>query len=279
MAYIDCEDSKEFYNPPTYKKLSKEERNELLVLAQKGDDEAKSKLFLSDYSLIVDTAKNFFAYNTNGNDLLQFAIEGYLKAIYSFDFSKDNMFSTYAVVCIKNNMRRNIQYDKLPLSIPSNLKSFLIQIHTIILEKGENPETMEYIYKKFDYSKNLINRLASLRKPVLFIDEQLKDSHEDNMAIGFELSDDFNLEEYALNNIQKEDIMEALNNLENERQKIILMYRYGFYNNKIYTCKELSKIFGVSLSRITQIENAGKDNLRKSFLINKYKENYNTKGI
>ena len=58
-------------------------------------------------------------------------------------------------------------------------------------------------------------------------------------------------------------------NILTEREKQIIIKRYGLYNTKIYTQKEIAKEFNISRSYVSRIEKRALTKILREFIRNK----------
>ena len=84
---------------------------ELIRLAQDGDDNARSTLVTENSGLIWAVARRFIGRGTETEDLYQLGCLGFLKAIEGFDLAYGTQFSTYAVPKISGEIRRFLRDD------------------------------------------------------------------------------------------------------------------------------------------------------------------------
>lgn len=80
---------------------TKLERSDYL-LRQPKSEEVLNELIALNFGLLKAQLNKFYLYDDP--DALSFAYEALLKAINTFDVSKNNKFSTYATVCIYNRL-------------------------------------------------------------------------------------------------------------------------------------------------------------------------------
>ena len=98
------------------KKLPKEEVYDLLAKTSQGDIDARKKLIEHNIRLVIYQVNGRF--NTveyDKSELVSIGILGLVKAVDTFDLSKKNEFSTYAIRCIDNEILmflRKIKKDK-----------------------------------------------------------------------------------------------------------------------------------------------------------------------
>ena len=83
----------------------------LLELSQKGDKEATEELFRLNGGLVNSIAVKFCGRGTDIEDLIELGNIGLLKAIRTFDVSRNCAFSTYAVPLIFGEIRRFLRDD------------------------------------------------------------------------------------------------------------------------------------------------------------------------
>ena len=93
-------------------------KNKELIMSAQGDDEkaalaATEELILVNMGLVRSIALRFRDRGTEGEDLIQIGTIGMIKAIRSFDLSRETTFSTYAVPLIIGEIRRHLRDDGL----------------------------------------------------------------------------------------------------------------------------------------------------------------------
>lgn len=91
--------------------LSVEETENLINLAQNGDNEAKEKLINSNYPLIKSIVRRFVGRGVEYDDLYQLGSLGFTKAINNFSTKFKVKFSTYAVPMIAGEIKRFLRDD------------------------------------------------------------------------------------------------------------------------------------------------------------------------
>ncbi|MDU1911616.1 sigma-70 family RNA polymerase sigma factor [Fusobacterium sp.] len=77
---------------------------ELIYRARKGNEEAANRIFKEYNNLILLTAKKYFFYGADHDDVIQEASIGLIKAIHSFCEGKNASFKTFAFLCIKRQL-------------------------------------------------------------------------------------------------------------------------------------------------------------------------------
>lgn len=75
-----------------------------VILAKNGDEEAMEKVFLKYRGYILKNSKTFFIKGGDIDDLLQEGYIGLMKAVKSFDETREVCFSTFANLCIKRQI-------------------------------------------------------------------------------------------------------------------------------------------------------------------------------
>lgn len=90
---------------------SYEENVALVRLAQRGDPEAKERIFLKNQPLIYHLASRFAERGVDIHELVDVGTLGLVKAMNTFDTERGVMFSTYAVPLIFGEMRRFLRDD------------------------------------------------------------------------------------------------------------------------------------------------------------------------
>ncbi|SHE50705.1 RNA polymerase sporulation-specific sigma factor [Desulforamulus putei DSM 12395] len=84
--------------------LTPQEERELLMKMARGDKLAKTILIERNLRLVAKIANKLKDNGVDKQDLFQCGVVGLIKAVESFDMARSRKFSTYAGVCIQNEM-------------------------------------------------------------------------------------------------------------------------------------------------------------------------------
>ncbi|WP_317367339.1 FliA/WhiG family RNA polymerase sigma factor [uncultured Tyzzerella sp.] len=199
-------------------------------------------------------------------DLIGYGIFGLIDAIEKFDYKKGYKFETYASLRIRGEIIDNIRkLDWIPRSLRQKNKIIEDAIEKFELQNGDKPTEEELskildmpIENVKDYLKNYsLYNLVSL-------DGYLEQNHEKPVDSLIE-NEKYLPEKVLQKNEEKKILIEAINSLTEKQKQVITLYYY-----EELTLKEISKILGVSESRVSQIHS----NCMK-ILKNKLGKNYN----
>jgi RNA polymerase primary sigma factor len=235
--------------------LSSAERKRLMDIALDGAL-ARQELTQANLRLVVSVAKKYIGHQLSFLDLVQEGNLGLMRAVDKFDWRKGNRFSTYATWWIRQAVSRSLAEHGRLIRLPVHLGEMIGQVRRTMqqLEQAlERPPTHEELADALGISVRKVKRLltaavtpVSLEHPVgpdgdTFVGEMLSDEREDGPL------------EVATQNLLYRDIHAALEVLpERERQVIIL--RYGLIDGKRRTLEEVGTAFGITRERTRQIE-------------------------
>ncbi len=250
--------------------LSKEEEYDLLRrIKEENDEQARQLLILSNLRLVISTAKKSLGNGLPLIDLISEGNIGLIKAINKFDYEKGHRFSTYAVWWIKQSIKKAIINIGRDIRIPSYKYEQLSKVNKVMKDymatHGEMPST-SYIAKKIDLKENKVILLMNEFQDMISLNEVVGD----NIFLEDVIGKNDDVEEKIIKEDQLLEMRELLNNVLSEREKIILEYRYGLYNNKIYTLKEIGEMMGITRERVRQIEKKSITKLKEH--LKKYKD-------
>lgn len=149
-------------------KLSTEAENEMANKMRMGSDEARNQLIERNLRLVVYTAQKFDNANVCIEDLISIGTIGLIKAVESFDNSKNIKLATYASRCIENEILMHLrkvskQKQEVSLFEPLNTDSEGNELCISDVLCNENDDVSKNIDKEDEVS-NLTYVLENLSK-------------------------------------------------------------------------------------------------------------------
>ena len=248
-----------------YELLTKEEEYELLrKIREDKDEDARHLLILSNLRLVISVAKKSMGNGLLLIDLISEGNIGLIKAINKFDYEKGHRFSTYAVWWIKQSIKKAVINKGRDIRILSYKYEQLSKVNRTIMEYisefGETPTT-KYIADKTELKESKVVLLLNEFQDILSLNETIGDNIFLEDVIG--ASD--NIEEKIIKEDQLAEMRDLLDNILSDREKEILELRYGLYDNKIHTLKEIGDMLSITRERVRQIEKKAITKLKLHF--------------
>ncbi|RRD40048.1 RNA polymerase sigma factor RpoD [Leptotrichia sp. OH3620_COT-345] len=236
--------------------LSYEEEIEYAQRVLNGDEEAKQKLIESNLRLVVSIAKKHTNRGLKMLDLIQEGNMGLMKAVEKFEYEKGFKFSTYATWWIRQAITRAIADQGRTIRIPVHMIETINKIkkesRIILQETGKEP-TAEELAKKLEIPVDKVKNILEMNQDPISLETPV--GSEEDSELGDFVEDDKFLNPYDATTrvLLKEQLDEILKTL-NEREEMVLRYRYGLDDGSQKTLEEVGKIFNVTRERIRQIE-------------------------
>lgn len=85
-------------------KLSAAEEKQCIEAMSQGDSTARQKLIEHNLRLVAHISKKYYTTVSDGDDLISIGTIGLIKAVDSFNAGKGSKFSSYASICIQNEI-------------------------------------------------------------------------------------------------------------------------------------------------------------------------------
>lgn len=244
----------------TYAPLKPSEEVELAKRIESGDEEAKEILTKHNLRLVVSVAAYYRNRGLTFLDLVQEGNLGLMKAVERFDYHKGFKFSTYATWWIRQSITRALADKGRIIRIPVHAAETINKIKRInsnyLRDYGKVPSTEELVdilgisEESILLYQRYANDMISLDAPVKNTDET-EDSTFGDFVADDRIGRDLNYDGLCLS-----EFMEKFMQLDtlSDREKNILMLRYGVKGGKNYTLEEVGQMYGLTRERIRQIE-------------------------
>lgn len=236
--------------------LSPEQELDLSKRVAEGDEMAKNILAESNLRLVVSIAKRYVGRGLLFLDLIQEGNIGLMKAVDKFDYDKGFKFSTYATWWIRQAITRALADQARTIRVPVHMVETINKMARIqrqlTLELNREPSEEE-IAKKMGISVEKVREVIKISQDPVSLETPI--GEEDDSHLG-DFVKDVNAmtpEEYATNEILKEEIKAVLETLQ-EREQEVLELRFGLVDGTSHTLEEVGKKFNVTRERIRQIE-------------------------
>ena len=194
---------------------AKEERRYLDEMAH-GSKNARAILIEHNLRLVSHIVKKYYAKTNDTDDLISIGTIGLIKAIDSFDCSKNTRLATYASRCIENEILMHFRALK-------KQNGEMLLSDTIETDKDGNPLTIE-----------------------------------DTLASSVDMAED--LEKKT----EWQKVARYINKMDDEREKEILILRYGLRNTQPLTQREVAERLNISRSYVSRIEKKVLKDIRDS---------------
>ncbi len=188
------------------------------------------------------------------NELKSYGYEGLITAIETYK-ENSGSFINYFCVCIRNKIRNGIEEIK---GYPQTYYWDFLNSRRPI--ERETDEYLEFDSSRFDYLIDEIQKRGYLNSERC---QKLCNIFEANNGISLDDAEYISSKEDIASEIElREDIQKALNCLS-ERDKQIIMLRYGFINNRTYSLNEIGEFLGITHEGIRYREKQAHKKLKK----------------
>ena len=236
-------------------------------------ENAKKKLVNANLRLVISIAKRYIGQGVLFMDLVQEGSLGLIKAAEKFDYTKNFRFSTYATWWIRQTITRAIANNSKTIRIPvhmiDKIRVYKKEFSRFNFDFGREPTD----YEMMKIMKLTKKKLQSIKKAIMSEPISLETPVTDDLTIQDYIIDETykTPEKYTEKISMSKDIEELLEYLD-EREKNIIIKRFGINQQECETLEQLGKSMGFSKERIRQLEGEALRKLRRNENIQENKE-------
>src|ERR1700685_1622793 len=246
--------------------LTIEEEIALAKRIRRGDKSARDHMIKANLRLVVKIAMDYKDFGLPLLDLISEGNIGLVKAVERFDPRKGGKLSTYAAWWIKQSIKRALANQSKTIRLPVHLVDKISKMRRVALQMSEElgrEPTDDELAEEVGLSSGKISQLKTVSIRPASLDAPISD--DDSTEFG-EIVGDLEaltpFERLRDKNLRDEvgDLLEVLD----EREKKIILSRFGLDGGKAKTLADVGKKFGVTRERIRQWQNIALMKLRRA---------------
>ena len=236
--------------------ITVEEEVELAQRIRKGDRVALEKLTRANLRFVVSVAKQYQNQGLSLPDLINEGNLGLIKGVEKFDYTKGYKLSTYATWWIRQSVTRALADQARTIRVPVHMVETINKMskmqRKLTLELGYEP-SVTALADALDMSEDKVMEIMQIAREPASLETPIGEEDDSNLG-DFVADNNVVTPEGNVESVMLREHIDALLGDLKERERQVIVLRFGLEDGHPRTLEEVGKEFNVTRERIRQIE-------------------------